>query len=61
MIASITFEAGQPLELNGSEQIVIFEQRGARVVNTGVSREKELRHMFNALFLGIARRRSGNQ
>jgi hypothetical protein len=25
--------------------------RGARVVNAGVSRENELRHMFNALFL----------
>lgn len=41
MVASITFEAGQPLELNGGEQVVVLEQRGARVVNAGVSRENE--------------------
>jgi hypothetical protein len=61
MVAPITIEAGKPLELNGGEQIVVLEQRGARVVNAGVSRENELRHLFNALFLGIARRRSGDQ
>jgi hypothetical protein len=61
VVASVTFEAGQPLELNGGEQIVVLEQRGARLMNAGVSRENELRHLFNALFLGIARQRSGDQ
>ena len=61
VVASVTFEGGQPLELNGGEQIVVLEQRGARLMNAGVSRENELRHLFNALFLGIARRRSGDQ
>ena len=48
MVASIAFEAGHPLELNGGEQIVVLEQRGARVVNAGMSRENEVRHLFNA-------------
>src|SRR6516164_6356657 len=32
------------------EQIIVLEQRGARVVNAGVSRENELRHLFNAVY-----------
>ena len=28
-----------------AEQIIVLEQRGARVVNAGVSRENELRHL----------------
>src|SRR5690242_3732134 len=49
MVAAVAFKACQPLKLNGSKQIIVLEQCGARVMNTGVSREDELRHLFNAL------------
>jgi hypothetical protein len=37
----------QPLELNGSEQIIVLEQRGARVVNAGVSHICSMRFVEN--------------
>ena len=46
MIAPIALKTGQPLQLHGSEQIVLLKQCGAGVVNAGVSHEDELRHWF---------------
>ena len=44
MLAPVALVARQPLELDRGAQLVVLEQRGARVVKIGVQRQDELGH-----------------